>query len=225
MRVGDKITNTFSVNQGVKQGCVLSPLLFNIFLSDLPELLTSPECRQVRLSNSECLGGLLWADDAIMLSKSEEGLSEIIIKLGNYSRQNYIEICTNKIKTTVFSKSGRFYRNVYKLGVGYISSTNSYKYLGFIFTPSGEINSGIKDLKDRGLLAYYKLKRGLGHYSRLHIKIIFQFNALIKPILLYAANFWGCLKMPRNNHITNAHLRIYKDLLGVQRQTTNKGYY
>ena len=224
IRVGDKITNAFMINQGVKQGCVLSPLLFNIFLSDLPELLTSPECRPVRLANSECLGGLFWADDVIMLSESDEGLSEMLTKLGNYSRQNYIEINISKTKAMVFNKSGRFYRNAYKLGEGFISSTNTYKYLGFIFTPSGEINSGLKDLKDRGLRAYYKLKQGLGQYFRLHINTtIFLFNTLIKPILLYAADFWGCLKMPRNNPIANAHLRICKDLLGVQRQTTNIG--
>ena len=46
---------------------------------------------------------------------------------------------------------------------------------------------------------------------------------MIKPILLYSADFWGCLKMPKNNPIENVHLRFCKDLLGVQRQTTNIG--
>ena len=31
-KVGNTITGTFQANQGVKQGCILSPLLFNSFL-------------------------------------------------------------------------------------------------------------------------------------------------------------------------------------------------
>ena len=37
-------------------------------------------------------------------------------------------------------------------------NNNSYKYLGSVGTPSGEINTELKDLKDRALRAYYKLK-------------------------------------------------------------------
>ena len=35
----NKITHTFLCHNGVKQGCMLSPTLFNIYVSDLPEML------------------------------------------------------------------------------------------------------------------------------------------------------------------------------------------
>ena len=48
-------------------------------------------------------------------------------------------------------------------------------------------------------------------------------NVLIKPILLYASDFWGCLKLPTNNPIETLYMRIYKEILGVSKQTTNIG--
>ena len=46
---------------------------------------------------------------------------------------------------------------------------------------------------------------------------------LIKPILLYCSDFWGALKPPKNNPIENLHMMMLKQLLGVQKQTSNIG--
>jgi len=37
IKIGDKITDKFGITQCVKQGCIMSPLLFIIFLADLPK--------------------------------------------------------------------------------------------------------------------------------------------------------------------------------------------
>ena len=49
------------------------------------------------------------------------------------------------------------------------------------------------------------------------------FESLIKPILLYGSDFWGCLKLPKANPIEFVQNKFLKDLLGVQKQTTNIG--
>ena len=51
------------------------------------------------------------------------------------------------------------------------------------------------------------------------------YDALIKPILTYASDFWGCLKLPQNNPIETFHLKVLKQVLGVQKQTTNIGVF
>ena len=135
-----------------------------------------------------------------------------------------MKINADKTEGMIFNKSGKFFRRSFAFNNEQIFTTNSYKYLGFIVTPSGEISSGLKILKDRALRAYFKLKKTMGHYFRLHINITLHlFDTLIKPILLYNSDFWGCLKIPINNPIENTHMRFCKDLLGVQRQTTNIG--
>ena len=148
----------------------------------------------------------------------------MISKLGIYAKTNHLEVNVDKTKAMIFNKSGRFVKTVYKMNNLFIHCTNSYKYLGFIFTPSGEITTGLKDLKVRALRAYYKMKGKLGHFFRLQPLIsLFLFDTLVKPVLLYASDFWGCLKAPANNPIENVHLMFCKHLLGVQRQTTTLG--
>ena len=224
IRLGDNLTESFNVNQGVKQGCVLSPLLFNIFLSDLPGIFSDEDLDAVHINQSESINCLIWADDVVLLSESDAGLQKLITKLSEYSEHNRLKINIDKTKAMVFNKTGRLFRAAYKLNNEFIYTTNSYKYLGFLLNPCGGINKGLNNLKDRALRAYYGLKKKMGIFFRKHISTTLGlFNALIKPILLYASDFWGCLKLPKNNPIENLQIRFYKELLGVQKQTTNVG--
>ena len=76
--------------------------------------------------------------------------------LSEYTKLNGLKINSDKTKSMIFNKAGKFLKRSFKVGNERIFSTNSYKYLGFLVTPSGEISSGLKNLKDRALLkAYY----------------------------------------------------------------------
>ena len=48
-------------------------------------------------------------------------------------------------------------------------------------------------------------------------------DTLIKPILLYASDFWGCLKPPKDNPIEKFHHMACKHILGVQKHTAKSG--
>ena len=224
IKVGNKLTESFLANQGVKQGCILSPLLFNIFIADIVERFETENCRPIKIDESRNLSCLLWADDIILLSHSEEGLRNMLSALDSYVNENGMSINTKKTQCMIFNKTGKFIRRSYPMKNGIIETTKSYKYLGFILTPSGGIISGLKDLRDRAQRAYYKLKHKLGLHFRLYPSTtISLFESLIKPILLYSSDFWGCLKMPKNNPLEIMYMKFCKELLGVQKQTSNTG--
>ena len=64
----------------------------------------------------------------------------------------------------------------------------------------------------------------MGTYFRKYPLIAIKlFRSLVEPILLYASDFWGILKMPTNNPIENSFMSFCKQLLGVQKQTSNVG--
>ena len=224
VKIGDRITDTFKANQGVKQGCILSPLLFNIFLSDLQPKLETMKNTPAEISPSKPLGCLIWADDLLLLSQTEAGLNNMLEVLNNFSKENGLSVNMDKTKVMIFNKTGRHIRRNFYLGEQKVETTREYKYLGFKITPSGEISSGLNDLKDRATKAFFKLKNKLGPLFQSHPETSIKlFETLIKPILLYCSDFWGALKIPKNNPFETLHHKICKQLLGVQRQTTNNG--
>ena len=147
------------MSQGVKQGCILSPLLFNIYLSDLQQ---NTEKEDIKISPGETLGCIIWADDILLLSKSELGLSNMLSTLNTFTEKNGMKINTTKTKAMIFNKNGRHIKKSFPYGESKIESTRHYKYLGFLVTPSGEIHSGLKDLKDRAMRAFIKFKSKMG---------------------------------------------------------------
>ena len=192
VKVGDKLTSPFTANQGVKQGCIISPLLFNIFLSDLQARLEKSECQSVEISSNNPLGCLIWADDLLLLSQTESRLNNMLSELKIYTEENGLTINMDKTKVMIFNKTGRHIRRNFKLGNLVVETTREYKYLGIKVTPSGEISSCLMDLRDRALKAFYKLKNKMGPSFRKHPELTIKlFDTLIKPILLYSSDFWG----------------------------------
>ena len=161
-----------------------------------------------------------------MLLNSEKGLNYMLNDLHTYSNNNLLQVNLDKTKCMICNKMGRLIRRKIFLGTNKLEIKKEYRYLGILVTPSMNLNTSLCDLKDRALRAIAALKMKLGPYLKKHIPMsLHLFDTLIKPILLYASDFWGCLKQPKNNPIEKVHLRFCKDLLGVQKQTVNLGVY
>ena len=145
---------------------------------------------------------IIWADDLVLLSENENDLRKMLQVLEMYCKDNKLTINCEKSKCMIFNKTGRLIRSNFSLNGKDLENVRSYKYLGFLFTPSGEITSGLHDLRDRAFKAFMKLKNNLGAFFKQNVNTtISLFDSMIKPILLYASDFWGCLKLPKNNPI------------------------
>jgi hypothetical protein len=76
------ITGTpLKVNQGLRQGCGLSPILFDIHINKVLEewKLTNP--KSIHLGNNKYINTILFADDQVLLAETEDHLQENVTKL------------------------------------------------------------------------------------------------------------------------------------------------
>ena len=125
------------------------PLLFNIYLADLPDHVSDAHCNPIKgdeINHNSCIA---WADDIVLLSETEEGLQCMLDKLTLYCEKNRMQINIDKTKAMIFNRTGKHIKRSFNCGKEKIFTTNSYKYLGFVITPSGDLTSGLTDLKNR----------------------------------------------------------------------------
>ena len=81
------ITELFSCNKGIRQGDSLSPVLFSLFMNDLPQYFRDHHCPGVMLGRHS-LNCLMYADDLLVLSPSSEGLQKSINVIKKNTQRN-----------------------------------------------------------------------------------------------------------------------------------------
>ena len=192
VRINDLLIEPILSNVGLKQGCNLSPTLFNLFIEDL-KLEFGPQCDPVRVGNY-AVSHLLYADDLILLSQSAEGLQLTLDKLHSYCLRWNLQINVKKSKAMVFNKTGKIPQNVsFHIGDSELPMVNRFKYLGTILSSSGSQIPAAKSLCEKTNKAYFALRTVLQKFNyepSLSLKI---FDTALKPILKYNCEIWAQL--------------------------------
>ena len=159
VKLNGRLSDCISSNVGVKQGCVLSPLLFNLFLADLPDIFDT-ECDPVSLNGTSKLNCLMFADDLVLLSESAAGLQNCLNHLSIYCDKWNLTISVKKTKVVIFNAGGhKISRIKFKIGNDLVDITQTYCYLGILFSSSGSFKPACTMLYDKAMKAFFKLKQ------------------------------------------------------------------
>lgn len=159
VKIGDKHTEFFTQNRGVRQGCGLSPTLFNIYINELAVQLEQSAAPGLPLYDTE-VKFLLYADDLVLLSPTAGGLHQHLDLLERYWQHWALAINPKKTKVMIFQKKPRCQENRYRLTLGSIAleHTMQYTYLGLVITASGSFSTAVNELKQKARRAIYAIR-------------------------------------------------------------------
>ena len=227
IRIAENKTRSFSYSRGVRQGCILSPLLFNLYINNLPYLFEDTMSDPFVLPNGTKINSLLYADDLIILSRSKIGLQNCLNALSSYCETWMLKINPKKTKIMIFQKRPRKSVDTnFKIGTETIQIVQEYTYLGTRLTPTGNFTLAQEHLKEKALHAFSSIrKHTLLH--RLNPNTASQiFDTIIFPILSYNCEVWGMytkqdFKKWDNSAIEKIHLKFCKRYLEVNNKASN----
>ncbi len=126
------LSDTLSVSNGIKQGGILSPMLFNIYVDDLSTALN--RCNVGCCFNAIVLNHLYYADDLCLLSPSVNELNKLLSISAKYTTGHDIVIDECKSECLYFKPMQfkiKLVNSIYLNGVR-IKIDRHCKYLGHI---------------------------------------------------------------------------------------------
>ena len=208
VQINGKHTSWFPSECGLKQGCLLSTTLFNLYINDLVDSVKSLEVMK------RIVPILLYADDIVLLAEKEKDLQSLLHVLNDWCSLNGLSV-NNEIRFRPPSVARSSFK--FTCGQSVINTVSSYKYLGLTLNEYVDYSESITPVVQSASRAFgsiiskFRSKRGLPFavYTKLY-------DTLVWLILNYSASIWGIRDYNAVNQLHNQACPFY---LGVARYT------
>ena len=141
-------TDDILQTRGVQQGDSLSPLLYILFVSDLPSLL---------IEVSSMIKVVMFADDLVFYSTCKTSVQQALDALSRYCSLNKMEVNLAKTKVLKFRRGGSA-NEVFTYNNNIIEHCSSYEYLGITLQPSWTFTAHLKKKRIKANAASYRIK-------------------------------------------------------------------
>jgi hypothetical protein len=187
--IGDSCSQWFDVSSGVPQGSVLGPLLFVIFINDMPQL-TNHFCK-LFADDSKLIGVIKNSQDKCILQQDIDILVDWSRKWQmcfNISKCKVLEIKSNRLSNLLCEQNELSMEDASGSRLE-LAKTNSEKDLGVVLNNKLKWNDHIDQSILKANAALGMLKRTFKFWN---CKIFKQlYTAMVRPHLEYCSAVWN----------------------------------
>ena len=217
VRWGSSISDCFSVSNGVRQGSVLSPYLFCVYVDKISERLNAANIG-CKIKNM-LINHLFYADDLVLFSPSSKGLQTLLDICSSCALD--IDIVFNKSKCKVMIFKSSVFRNcinpTFYLDDHDLAECVSYKYLGHYICNNRnddvDISRQCRSIYAKGNVLIRKF------YKCSDEAKITLFKAHCTS--MYSSHLWSRYTQSSLRKLTVAYHGILKKFLNFPRGTSN----
>jgi len=249
VRMGSSLSEWFEVRSGVRQGCVIAPLLFNIYMDYVVKLALSlmpPDCG-VKLAyhadgqlhrregfgegRLELVRALLYADDMVLLSHNPDELRVMLQIMDKVAAGMGMHINASKTEILGLAKrkggvGGEQQGAVPEVVIaeGVVKQVSKFKYLGCMIEEHGKLDTELAARKGKAVGRFRQLVKLWGtKYLSLATKIR-MYRAYVLPILLFGSETWA-LRLEQSQMLERVHSSCLRSCLGVKLSDRHSNAY
>ena len=235
VRVNGKCSEPFSVNNGVKQGCVLAPMLFNIFIDFVLRKINERlgvtvsimyrkdgklvRSRTKKLHGPVNINHLMYADDMVIVAHTAEELNALVQELEALTQKFGLCISVAKTKTMSVVRdedSVTQQIDIYIRGEK-LEQVPVFSYLGSKVAADNGLIHEVSSRIQKAAGAFSKLKKTMWDRKELSLSTKMKvFDAVVMTSLLYGCETWT-LKQGDVKRLETFHLACLRRILGKSR--------
>ena len=209
----------FEVGVGLRQGCVMSPWLINLFMDAvMKEVREKAGDVSVTLWDKRRKFNVEWkvywlmfADDTVLLGGSEEKLERLVQEFGRVCRRRKLSVNETKSKIMKTGKNGEANGVDISLNDRRVEGIETYRHLGVDMLSDGgigEVNHKITEAKKAwGALKDVWKKRHISREAK-----VGMYEGIIEPSLLYGCEVWS-LKVCERKRMEAVEINFFEEYL------------
>ena len=217
-----KLSSTFNIMKGVRQGAILSTSLYKMYINDL--LLALEKSGTGMHIGSIYIGTPTCADDQLLIANESHDMQAMLCAVHDYSTQNLYKIHPNKSTVTNMSSKTNC-SQVYKLGDDTLPEANTFTHLGLEWKSNRQVPDITSKITLARRAAYALIGAGMhggnGLSPAVSRKII---NAYIVPRLLYGLD---AVRLTRHDidDLNDYHRNLLRQVQGLPRYVATEAIY